>query len=235
VHTNPFDALILHFLNSFAHRSWALDAFILLFVSNDLLKGAVLMAMFWWAWVRRDANASEHRSVLVFGMVACIVSVCFARLMTLTLPFRVRPLQNPDLHFQAPYSLDPNTLAGWSSFPSDHMVLYACVAMTIWLVNRRVGAVAMAFAIICTGLPRIYAGFHYPTDILAGIVIGAGFALLSQIRIVRKAVAGPCLRWMYEHPQSFYACMFLCTFGVAEAYGSSYVVLMDLIKICKAL
>lgn len=235
MHTNAFDVHVLYFINSFAHRSWALDAFILLFVSNDLLKGAVLMAMFWWVWVRRDSNASEHRSVLVFGMFACLASVCFSRLMTLTLPFRSRPLHNPELHFQTPYSLDPEALAGWSSFPSDHMVLYSCVAMTIWLVNRRVGAVAMAFAIIFTGLPRIYAGFHYPTDILAGIAIGVGFALLSQIQFLRKAIAGPCLHWMYEHPQSFYACMFVSTFGVAEAYGSSYVVLMDLIKICKAL
>jgi undecaprenyl-diphosphatase len=234
VHTNAFDTHILHFLNSFTHRSWTLDAFVMMFVSDDLLKGAVMMSMFWWAWVRRDAKTEEHRAVLVFGMFTCLASVCFARLMTLKLPFRVRPLHNPELHFQLPYSLDPATLAGWSSFPSDHMVLYTCVAMSIWLVNRRVGTVALLFALIGTGIPRIYAGFHYPTDILGGMAVGAAFALLSQIRWLREMIAGPCIRWMYEHPQSFYACMFICTFGVAEAYGSSYLVVMDLVKICRS-
>jgi undecaprenyl-diphosphatase len=235
VHTPAFDVYVFHFINSFAHRSWMLDAFVLLFVSNDLVKGAVMVAMFWWAWVYREHGESEPRSVLIFGMFACLASVCFARLITLTLPFRERPFHNPELHSQLPYGIGSDTLAGWSSFPSDHMVLYSCLAMTIWLVNRRVGAVALVFAVLTTGIPRIYAGFHYPTDILAGIAMGIGFALLSQIQFLRKAVAAPCLRWMHEHPQSFYACMFLCTFGVAEAYGSSYIILRDVIKVWKTL
>jgi undecaprenyl-diphosphatase len=234
VYTNPFDANIIHFINSFAHRSWLIDAFIVLFTTNDLLKGALLTCLFWWVWVRRDEATSERREILLFGVVACGVSVMFTRFMTLALPFRTRPLHNPGLHFQVPYTVDPGMLLDWSSFPSDHTVLYACLAATIWLVDRRVGVVAVLYAIIFTGGPRIYAGYHYPTDILVAVAVGFGFAMLARIEKLRKAIAGPGMRWLEVRRSSFYAFMFLCTFGIAEAFGSSYVVLRYLVKLCKS-
>jgi undecaprenyl-diphosphatase len=234
VYTNPFDASIIHFVNSFAHRSWFVDAFIVLFTSNDLLKGAPLACLFWWVWVRRDEATSERREILLFGLVACGVSVMFTRLMTLALPFRIRPLHNPSLHFHAPYTVDPEILMDWSSFPSDHTVLYVCLGATIWLVDRRLGVLAVLYAIIFTGGSRIYAGYHYPTDILVAVAVGFGFAMLARIERVRKAVAGPGMRWLEIGRSSFYACMFLWTFGIAEAFGSSYVILRYLVKLSKS-
>jgi undecaprenyl-diphosphatase len=231
MHTNAFDAHIIHFINSFSHRSWLLDAGIVLFTSNDLLKGGLLTCLFWWLWARRDNDIARHREILLFGVLACAVSVFFTRIMTLSLPFRIRPLHNPELHFRAPNTMDPAVLANWSSFPSDHMVLYACLATTIWLVNRRIGTIALVYAIVFTGIPRIYAGFHYPTDILTGAAIGIGFAMLALSENLRKATVGPALHWLERRPSSFYAFMFLCTFGIAEAFGSSYLVLRYLVHL----
>jgi undecaprenyl-diphosphatase len=235
VHTNSFDTHIIHFLNSFAHRSWTADAFILLFTSNLFLKGALLASLFWWAWVRRDKTSSEDQQILLFGVVTSVLSVLMTRLLTLTLPFRIRPLHNPELHFRLPYTVSADTLAGWSSFPSDHMVLYACLAVTIWLVNKRAGTVALVYAIVFVGFPRIYAGYHYPTDILAGAAVGIACGMLAQLAGLRKALTGPALQWFESRPAALQAFMFICTFEIAESFTSSYEVLLYLARACKSL
>lgn len=233
--TNAFDAHIILFLNSFAHRSWTADAFIVLFTSNLFLKGAFLASLFWWAWVHRSQTPSEQQQVLLFGVVTSIFSILATRLLTLALPFRTRPLHNPELHFQLPYTVAPDTLARWSSFPSDHMVLYACLATTIWLINKRVGTFALFYAIIFVGFPRVYAGYHYPTDILAGAAVGIACGMLAQVAMIRNALTGPALRWFQTRPAALQAFMFICTFEIAESFTSSYEVLLYLAKAYKAL
>lgn len=42
----------------------------------------------------------------------------------------------------------------------------------LWLVNRRLGALA-GLAAILMGFARIYVGAHYPQDVLAGLALGA--------------------------------------------------------------
>ena len=233
--TNAFDTHIILFLNSFAHRSWTADAFIVLFTSNLFLKGALLASLFWWAWVHRSKTSTQQQQVLLFGVVTSIFSILVTRLLTLALPFRVRPLHNPELHFHSPYTVASDSLAGWSSFPSDHMVLYACLATTIWLINRRVGTFALLYAVIFVGFPRVYAGYHYPTDILAGTAVGIGCGMLAQVRAIRDALTAPVLRWFQTRPAALQAFMFICTFEIAESFTSSYEVLLYLARAYKSL
>lgn len=84
------------------------------------------------------------------------------------------------------------------SFPSGHaqngLVFYLAIALVVWLLSGRragiaavVGAVALAVLI---GLSRIYFGYHYVTDVVAGY-----FAGLSWLLVVGAALdAGPLLR-----------------------------------------
>ena len=63
---------------------------------------------------------------------------------------------------------DPN------SFPSGH----TCAAFAAGLSWARTlpwrwGRIAAVIAAVCMGLSRLYVGVHYPTDVLAGAVIGA--------------------------------------------------------------
>ncbi len=61
----------------------------------------------------------------------------------------------------------------WKSFPSDHTI--AVTIMTAAVVVARV-PVWFFFIVCCASgavaLGRVYAGVHYPRDILGGIVIG---------------------------------------------------------------
>ena len=74
------------------------------------------------------------------------------------------------------------------------------------------------FIFIC--LPRIYLGYHYPTDVLAGASIGIAIASLSQFIAVRQKVARFAVPWLEYSPGSFYACLFLVTFQISTIFES---------------
>jgi hypothetical protein len=131
---NPFDLHTIHFLNSFAQRSWVFDSLIGQLEGTDLLKGGVIMALFWWAWIRYGNAHPENREKLLFGLISGVFATILARVLALMLPFRVRPLHNLQLNFRLPYGSDPNTLVGWSSFPSDHAALFFCLCR--WPLDR---------------------------------------------------------------------------------------------------
>jgi undecaprenyl-diphosphatase len=215
---NPFDEVIVSFLNSFARRSWAFDTFMSVVLENDLIKAGVITALLWWVWFQTGDREDEHREFVLSGIIACVLAIAAARILALTLPFRERPLHNLALHFHIPYGVNENALIRWSSFPSDHAVLFFALATSIFFVSRRLGILAFfhAFFVIC--LTRVYLGFHYPTDILAGALLGIGIASLSRITAVRKTIAQPGMRWLHGHPSSFYASFFLLTSQISVLF-----------------
>jgi undecaprenyl-diphosphatase len=89
----------------------------------------------------------------------------------------------PDLvpHGQAVYT---------QSFPSSHAMLSAVVYLTLGALLARTQprrraklyflAVA-AFVTVLVGASRVYLGVHWPTDVLAGWVVGTGWALLCWL------------------------------------------------------
>src|SRR5215472_10582702 len=135
---NPLDAWIISCLNGVARHSRTLDWFIVLIGNNDLIKGALLPALIWWAWFRPVHAQSEQRRILLLcGVLAYFPALAVSRTLSFVLPFRERPLRNPSLHFQLPYGVQETTLIGWSSFPSDHAAVFFALAMCIFFVSRR--------------------------------------------------------------------------------------------------
>jgi undecaprenyl-diphosphatase len=63
------------------------------------------------------------------------------------------------------------------SFPSSHAVNNAAAAVVLSSFYRRWMWGFVAFAAI-VGFSRVYVGVHYPTDVLAGFVLGAGCGAL---------------------------------------------------------
>jgi membrane-associated phospholipid phosphatase len=215
---NPFDASILHFLNMFAQHSWVFDRTVVLLEANMLFKGVLAMSVFWWLWFRDANGPSQQRSILLFGLIASNVGIVVARMMAHFLPFRERPLHNPSLHFQLPFAADPTALIGWSSFPSDHATLFFGLAFTFFCVSRPLGIAAFAYVCIVICLPRLYLGYHYPTDILAGALLGIGLVSLGRVQRVRYTVTSPFFRWLKKSPSSFYLCLFFFSFSLAQQF-----------------
>jgi len=73
------------------------------------------------------------------------------------------------------------------SFPSDHAALAFALAAAIALVDRRWGAWLFAAAAL-VALGRVAAGVHYPTDVLAGALIGclAAYAIHRLIHLILR-------------------------------------------------
>jgi undecaprenyl-diphosphatase len=76
------------------------------------------------------------------------------------------------------------------SFPSGHALTSAVVYLTLGALSMRIAerpltkAYCMAMAMLLTvlvGVSRVYLGVHYPTDVLAGWLIGLSWALLCWI------------------------------------------------------
>lgn len=62
-----------------------------------------------------------------------------------------------------------------SSFPSSHMT--TTVAMLFVIVNFYPSLFVLALAlVVAMAFSRLHNGMHYPTDIVAGIILGFGYA-----------------------------------------------------------
>ena len=174
------------------------------------------MALFWSAWILYGDAHPENKGKLLFGLISSLFATVLTRVLALTLPFRVRPLHNVQLNFRLPYGTDHNTVMGWSSFPSNHAALFFCLAVSLWIVSKRLGYFALWYTLLVICLPRIYLGFHYPTDIISGALLGTGVAFLSKATRLKKIVTLPALHWLDQHPASCYSFLFIYTFEIAE-------------------
>jgi membrane-associated phospholipid phosphatase len=74
------------------------------------------------------------------------------------------------------------------SFPSDHAIVAAALAAGLWLINRQLGVIGAALALL-EGYSRVYLGQHYPHDVLAAYLL-SGLIVFGGWRLVR----GPLLR-----------------------------------------
>ena len=64
------------------------------------------------------------------------------------------------------------------AFPSGHTLVSFEAAMVLTVYHRRVGIAALALALLI-GFSRLYLFVHYPTDVLASILLGVTIGLLS--------------------------------------------------------
>ncbi|MBQ2319715.1 MAG: phosphatase PAP2 family protein [Lachnospiraceae bacterium] len=75
------------------------------------------------------------------------------------------------------------------SFPSGHtsIAFAATVPILINGKNKILGSIAVIAALFM-GLSRLYVGVHYPTDVLAGMILGIVSAVIS-CRLIRFVVS----------------------------------------------
>lgn len=108
---------------------------------------------------------------LVLGFLACNV-------MLKPLVARIRPYDYQLLFFGKEIQLLIPAPTDFS-FPSGHTNASFAAATAVLLCHRRLGIPAMILAALIA-FSRLYLYVHYPTDVLASMVLGAAVAALSN-------------------------------------------------------
>jgi len=72
--------------------------------------------------------------------------------------------------------VNPQRCPGSPSFPSNHASNTMAAGFVCWWLTRRRWRWAWFLLPLVIGYTRIYLGYHYPTDVLAGWVVGAATA-----------------------------------------------------------
>lgn len=162
------DEALFTWINGWVGDVAALDSAMEWVVSDYLVPVSLVLTLvaMWFMGIDQAVRQRHQIGVLVALSSMAIASglVMFAN----SLYFRDRPFVDLDvtLLFYEPTD---------SSFPANSAAAAFAVAAAVWAVNRRVGWALFAVAVLY-GFARVYAGVHYPLDIVGGAVIGIGVA-----------------------------------------------------------
>lgn len=163
----------------------------------------LLIAIVWLYWGQRTSSYSKSSSVrswlpLIGALVAIAIAVGLADYISsgILKPMvgRLRPTHEPAL--EGMLHVVNNYRGGTYGFPSSHAANTMAVTLIVWLlcgvhryrsVGRTLlrpfingaGIALLLIYVVPNCLSRIYLGVHYPTDILAGLLIGALTALIA--------------------------------------------------------
>jgi len=93
---------------------------------------------------------------------------------------------------------------GSTSFPSGHIIFITISAAVLMLClghrylprwARPIGWAVVALVVVAAGLDRIYVGAHWPSDVLAGMLIAtAWLSLLVSVRWISDQAIAPKLK-----------------------------------------
>jgi len=221
---NPFDSAIISFLQGYTHRSPFLDTLVYLVMDSNFFKGGVVMGIFWWMWFRSSDQVltRKTRETLIAAMIGAMIAVMAGKILGDVSPFRLRPMNEPGLHFIVPFGTPEQEVTGWEvhdSFPSDHAALFFSIAVGIFLVSRSLGIFLLLYLSIIIGAARVYCGVHYPTDILVGGLVGISVSLLMNHPMLRRRVSNPVLLWLQKSEATFYPASLLFSYQLIVLFN----------------
>ncbi len=195
---------------------WPLfDHIVLDLFQMDTFKLMPMMTVIVALWLSATENPVRQKA-LFDGVVAGFLALILSRVIQNSGPFRARPALSGQFVFPVPDDGFPND---WSSFPSDTASLGFALAFAIWRTSRPLGAAAFLWATVVVTFPRLYGGFHYPSDILAGAAIGMGCAwLYPRSGRVAEWVWTTADRIRAWRPVCFYAALFVVAFQLSTYF-----------------
>lgn len=163
------DLQIFNFINGFAGKWQWLDAlaiFFAVYLGNVLL---ILLAAF------LVVDYKKYWKMVAQALMAALIVRFVLVEFFYWLHFRVRPFVNIDFNVLIPHDAER------TSFPSGHASFFFALSTIIYCYHKKTGVVFyIASTLIVVG--RVFAGVHWPSDVLAGAAVGVvmGF-LLNKI------------------------------------------------------
>jgi len=174
---------VVHFVTCRLYHPW-LDP-ILLAVQSQTLAAILMGGLVVLLSIRRPRRGLR---LLVSAGVALGLAMLLADLLWATID-RPRPPQAYEVVLETPAELatcaaHPDALplrmhrANSPSFPSRHGLGVGVLVTSLLLAWRPVGWLALVYGVL-VAVGRVYAGKHWASDVVAGIVIGAVLAWLA--------------------------------------------------------
>ena len=165
------DEKLFLWINGLAGNFMPLDTFVQWVVSDYLIPVSMALALVGLWFVGNNGETRRKHQLGVFVALTSMGLSNLAVFMVNLVYFRPRPFVDHDitLLFYPPTD---------SSFPSNAVAAAFAIALAVWGVNRRVGAAFLVGAGLYA-FARVYAGVHYPLDIIGGALVACGATFLA--------------------------------------------------------
>lgn len=137
-------------------------------VLTGVLSFVTMLGEAGWFWIVVGIGlfcTKKYRKCGIAVLFALILDFILANLILKPLVARPRPCQVRDtieMLVRVPKDY---------SFPSGHTMASFAAAAALFLTERRFGIAAMFLAVFM-GISRLYFYVHFPTDVLAGMILG---------------------------------------------------------------
>ncbi|MCX4426076.1 phosphatase PAP2 family protein [Streptomyces sp. RLB3-17] len=172
------DGSLFTTVTDFARDTPWLNTPIELWTNAGLGVFAVLMLMGWWNARHRDARSMALALAAPVAVVAAFAVAEVAK----KLVAEVRPCYS----LPHAYLVDACPARTDYAFPSGHSTTAFAAVAALWLLDRRLSAIAAVFAVL-EGFTRVYVGAHYPHDVLGAALLALPVAYLASRLMSRLA------------------------------------------------
>ena len=168
------DYKIFQYFNGWAGKSAYLDA-VVIFIAHWLVYVLAVVLIALWFF-----NRDKLRTRM--ALVSAFASFFVARLIIVEFIRAIIPRARP---FLAHSAVQLIAKGNESSFPSGHAAALFAIATAIYFYNKKAGVLLCIVAILVS-IARVIAGVHYPSDIIAGAIVGIGTAWIFKIFFKEK-------------------------------------------------
>lgn len=135
-------------------------------VSHTVDRGAFWLLLAGGMCLFKRTRKTGVLSLLSMGLEILLVNVALKNLIGRERPFQ--KIDGLEILCHRPHDY---------SFPSGHTAISFAAATAVFLGGyKKLGALLLLYAVL-VGFSRMYLGVHYPTDVIAGALIGASSAL----------------------------------------------------------
>jgi undecaprenyl-diphosphatase len=173
------DGSLFTTVTNFARATKWLNTPLDLWTNAGLLVFVVFIVMCWW---KARSRATAEMTLALAAPVAVAVSFIVAEVAK-KLVAEVRPCYS----LPHDYFVDSCPMRSDYAFPSAHSTVAFATVGALFLIDRRLAAIATVFALF-EGFTRVYLGDHYPHDILGAAVLSLPVAYLTTKILGRIAV-----------------------------------------------
>jgi undecaprenyl-diphosphatase len=134
-----------------------------------------------------------------------------------------------------PFGVDPTSLNNYTAFPSGHAAFYFALIVPLWKRSTRLGIAAAVWISLTICLPLLHRGDHWPSDVVAGAVVGVALMLLMCRIFGDTAMPARVVRFSATHPSAFYTIAWFLALEIAELFGDVQYYLRDAARLVRAM